>query len=86
MYDCGTLFNCWSVFVLTLQVWHFMLQYLDTCEQRGLNLAECLSLLFQISFSTLGRDYSSEGMSQGMLTFLQHLREFGLVYQRRVSS
>ncbi|XP_055531849.1 general transcription factor IIH subunit 4 [Wyeomyia smithii] len=65
------------------QVWHFMLQYLDTCEARGLDLAECLSMLFQLSFSTLGRDYSSEGLSQGLLTFLQHLREFGLVYQRK---
>lgn len=65
------------------QVWHFMLQYLDTCEERGLNLPECLSMLFQLSFSTLGRDYSSEGMSSGLLTFLQHLREFGLVYQRK---
>lgn len=65
------------------QVWHFMLQYLDTCEQRGLNLPECLSMLFQLSFSTLGRDYSSDGLSAGLLTFLQHLREFGLVYQRK---
>lgn len=65
------------------QVWHFMLQYLDTCEQRGLSLPECLSMLFQLSFSTLGRDYSSEGLSPGLLTFLQHLREFGLVYQRK---
>lgn len=65
------------------QVWHFMLQYLDSCEEKGLNLAECLSMLFQLSFSTLGRDYSSEGLSTGLLTFLQHLREFGLVYQRK---
>lgn len=65
------------------QVWHFMLQYLDTCEQRNLELAECLSMLFQLSFSTLGKDYSSEGLSAGLLTFLQHLREFGLVYQRK---
>lgn len=65
------------------QVWHFMLQYLDTCESRGLQLPECLSMLFQLSFSTLGRDYSSEGLSNGMLSFLQHLREFGLVYQRK---
>lgn len=65
------------------QVWHFMLQYLNTCEQRGLSLVECLSMLFQLSFSTLGRDYSSEGLSENMLTFLQHLREFGLVYQRK---
>lgn len=64
------------------QVWHFMLQYLNTCEQRGLSLVDCLSMLFQLSFSTLGRDYSSEGLSENMLTFLQHLREFGLVYQR----
>jgi transcription initiation factor TFIIH subunit 4 len=40
-------------------------------------------MLFQLSFSTLGRDYSSEGLSSGLLTFLQHLREFGLVYQRK---
>lgn len=65
------------------QVWHFMMEYLDTCEQRGLNLSECLSMLFQLSFSTLGRDYSSEGLSPNLLTFLQHLREFGLVYQRK---
>ncbi|KAL7022966.1 hypothetical protein ACKWTF_012439 [Chironomus riparius] len=64
------------------QVWHFMLQYLNTCEQRGLSLVECLSMLFELSFSTLGRDYSSEGLSENMLTFMQHLREFGLVYQR----
>ncbi|KAH8307414.1 hypothetical protein KR044_011705 [Drosophila immigrans] len=65
------------------QVWHFMLQYLETCEDRGISLPECLSMLFQLSFATLGRDYSSEGMSNQMLTFLQHLREFGLVYQRK---
>lgn len=65
------------------QVWHFMLKYLDTCEEHGLNLSECMSLLFQLSFSLLGRDYSTEGFSQGLLTFLQHLREFGLVYQRK---
>ncbi len=67
------------------QVWHFMLQYLNTCDNHGVTLIECLSMLFQLSFSTLGRDYSSEGLSANMLTFLQHLREFGLVYQRTVS-
>lgn len=37
------------------QVWHFILQYLDTVEQRGLDLADCLTFLFQLSFSTLGK-------------------------------
>lgn len=68
------------------QVWYFMLQYLDTAEDRGLNLIETLSFLFQLSFSTLGKDYSTEGMTENQLKFLQHLREFGLVYQRKRKS
>uniref|UniRef100_A0A672Z2Y7 General transcription factor IIH subunit 4 n=1 Tax=Sphaeramia orbicularis TaxID=375764 RepID=A0A672Z2Y7_9TELE len=55
------------------------------CEQ-GMDLVEILSFLFQLSFSTLGRDYSVEGMSESLLTFLQHLREFGLVFQRKRKS
>ncbi|XP_049806334.1 general transcription factor IIH subunit 4 isoform X2 [Schistocerca nitens] len=65
------------------QVWYFILQYLDTVETRALDLVECLTFLFQLSFSTMGKDYSTEGMSEGLLVFLQHLREFGLVYQRK---
>ncbi|XP_052221725.1 general transcription factor IIH subunit 4-like isoform X3 [Dreissena polymorpha] len=65
------------------QVWYFILQYLDMTDSRGLDLVECLSLMFQLSFSTLGKDYSTEGMSDGQSRFLQHLREFGLVYQRK---
>lgn len=65
------------------QVWYFMLQYLDTVEARGMDLIDCLSFLFQLSFSTLGKDYSTENMNEGQQRFLQHLREFGLVYQRK---
>ncbi|XP_059481929.1 general transcription factor IIH subunit 4 [Neocloeon triangulifer] len=65
------------------QVWYFLLQYLDTVDSRGMDLVSCLAFLFQLSFSTLGKDYSTEGMSESLLVFLQHLREFGLVYQRK---
>ncbi|KAK7487264.1 hypothetical protein BaRGS_00021492 [Batillaria attramentaria] len=68
------------------QVWYFLLQYLDTVQSRGLDLVSCLAFLFQLSFSTLGKDYSTEGMSESQLRFLQHLREFGLVYQRKRKS
>uniref|UniRef100_A0A8C4RCH3 General transcription factor IIH subunit 4 n=1 Tax=Erpetoichthys calabaricus TaxID=27687 RepID=A0A8C4RCH3_ERPCA len=68
------------------QLWYFMLQYLKTAEVRGMDLVEILSFLFQLSFSTLGRDYSVEGMSDSLLNFLQHLREFGLVFQRKRKS
>lgn len=75
--------NCNYIGNILLKVWYFILQYLDTIEARGLDLVECLTFLFQLNFSTLGKDYSTEGMSEGLLTFLQHLREFGLVYQRK---
>ncbi|XP_015790063.1 general transcription factor IIH subunit 4 [Tetranychus urticae] len=65
------------------QVWYFLLQYLDTVESKGLDLVECLTFLFQISFLTLGKDYSTICLSESMSNFLQHLREFGLIYQRK---
>lgn len=34
--------------------------------------------------TSLAQDYSVEGMSDSLLNFLQHLREFGLVFQRKV--
>ncbi|XP_058475123.1 general transcription factor IIH subunit 4 [Solea solea] len=68
------------------QLWYITLQYLKTAQTRGMDLVEILSFLFQLSFSTLGRDYSVEGMSESLLTFLQHLREFGLVFQRKRKS
>ncbi|XP_033929465.1 general transcription factor IIH subunit 4 isoform X1 [Melopsittacus undulatus] len=68
------------------QLWYFILQYLRGAEARGMDLVEILSFLFQLSFSTLGKDYSVEGMSESLLNFLQHLREFGLVFQRKRKS
>ncbi|CAH1782954.1 unnamed protein product [Owenia fusiformis] len=68
------------------QVWYFMLQYLDTLESRGINLVECLSFLFQLSFSKMGKDYSTDGMTESQLPFMQHLREIGLIYQRKRKS
>ncbi|MEQ2216487.1 General transcription factor IIH subunit 4 [Xenoophorus captivus] len=59
---------------------------LHVLQSRGMDLVEILSFLFQLSFSTLGRDYSVEGMSESLLIFLQHLREFGLVFQRKRKS
>ncbi|XP_072024475.1 general transcription factor IIH subunit 4-like [Amphiura filiformis] len=65
------------------QVWYFMLQYLETAEERELDLVQALSFLFQLSFSTLGKAYSTDDMNESQLQFLQHLRELGLVFQRK---
>ena len=67
------------------QVWFFILKYLDTVEEKSMDLAECLNFLFQLSFAQYGKDYSTDGLGPNLKKFLQHLREFGLVYQRKVS-
>lgn len=68
---------------MATQVWYFMLRYMETVESRGLDLAQCLTFLFQIHLGTLGWDYITDEMSENLQAFLQHLREFGLVYQRK---
>lgn len=37
------------------QVWYFILQYLSTVEDKGLDLSLCLTFLFQLRFSILGK-------------------------------
>lgn len=35
-------------------------------------------------WTIFSQDYSTDNMSESLLRFLQHLREFGLVFQRKV--
>ncbi|XP_068034506.1 general transcription factor IIH subunit 4 [Anomalospiza imberbis] len=55
--------------------WEFLL--LDTPAQLW---------FFILQYLRGAEDYSVEGMSESLLTFLQHLREFGLVFQRKRKS
>ncbi|XP_064387820.1 general transcription factor IIH subunit 4-like [Halichondria panicea] len=68
------------------QVWLFILQYLAQVESQGMNMVECLTLIFKLSFLTLGKDYSIDGLTPSQLQLLQHLRQFGMAYQRKRSS
>lgn len=42
-----------------------MLQYLDSVTSRGMSLVECLSFLFQLSFSQLGKVINRENQKEG---------------------
>ena len=64
------------------QIWYFMIKYLDKAEANGLNLTTCIAFIFQLSFSTLGKAYPIGPHN----TFVQHLRQIGLVYQRKHTS
>jgi transcription initiation factor TFIIH subunit 4 len=51
-------------------VWYFILQYLDSLSERGMSLVECLSFLFQLSFSQLGKVEIKIHGSPGFYMFL----------------
>ncbi|KAI2801660.1 General transcription factor IIH subunit 4 [Blomia tropicalis] len=68
---------------ISSQIWFFLRKYLELVGEFNLNFIECLSFMFELNFLTLGKSYSTEGMSDSIQTFLQHLREMGLVYQRK---
>lgn len=64
------------------QIWLFVLKLLELIDSRSQNLAECLTFLLQLNFTTHGRDYSTAGHSDIVANFMQTLREIGLIYQR----
>lgn len=64
------------------QIWLFVLKLLELIDTNGSDMAECLTFLLQLNFSTHGRDYSTSGLNETTAKFLQTLREIGLIYQR----
>lgn len=65
---------------ISSQIWYFLRKSLEMMS----NPIDCLSFLFELNFTTFGRDYATEGISDVLQEFLQHLREIGLIYQRKV--
>jgi len=71
------------------QVWYFLINYITTMtnrENNPLNLVQIMSFVMQLSFTTFGKDYSTANLTEDQLTCLQHLREFGLIFQRKRKS
>ncbi|KAH9639024.1 hypothetical protein HF086_003555 [Spodoptera exigua] len=65
-----------------LERWECVLHYMvGSAQTEGIS-ADAVRILLHAGLMTR-YDYSTEGMSNNMLVFLQHLREFGLVYQRK---
>jgi len=51
-----------------------------------MDLVEVLSFLFMLSTMDLGREYSTEPLSETQKAMLEDLRDYGLVWQRKASS
>ena len=66
-----------------VQIWYFIIQLLEYCwKKNSQDISECLTLLFELSFSTFGKDYSCEEFSNTKIDFLQELRKLGLVHMK----
>ncbi|KAI0044282.1 transcription factor Tfb2 [Auriscalpium vulgare] len=68
------------------QLWELLLQYLQMVEERQMDLVEVLSFLFMLSTMELGRDYSTEFLSETQKAMLEDLRDYGLIWQRKANS
>ncbi|EIW83705.1 transcription factor Tfb2 [Coniophora puteana RWD-64-598 SS2] len=68
------------------QLWDLLLQYLHMVEERQMDLVEVLSFFFMLSTMELGREYSTEPLSETQKAMLEDLRDYGLVWQRKASS
>lgn len=62
-----------------VQIWFFIIQLLEFSQKNSKDITECLALLFELSFSTFGKAYSSENFTPTKEYFLQELRTIGLV-------
>lgn len=66
-----------------VQIWYFINKLLEYCmHKNGQDISECLTLLFELSFSTFGKDYSCDEFSNTKMDFLQELRKLGLVHMK----
>jgi len=71
------------------QVWCFLINYITALTNRSANpldLVQIVAFVLQLSFTSSGKDYSTSNLTEDQLACLQHLREFGLIFQRKRKS
>ncbi|KAH6565356.1 hypothetical protein BASA50_005389 [Batrachochytrium salamandrivorans] len=71
---------------VNVQIWAFLLQYLEMAEQLNMELVEVLNFFFQLGSLELGQDYSVEVLTPTQRHMLDDLKHLGLIYQRKKKS
>ncbi|KAK5672436.1 RNA polymerase II transcription factor B 52 kDa subunit [Batrachochytrium dendrobatidis] len=71
---------------VNVQIWAFLLQYLEMAEQLNMELVEVLNFFFQLGSLELGQDYSVEVLTPTQKHMLDDLKHLGLIYQRKKKS
>ncbi|KAH8917234.1 transcription factor Tfb2 [Atractiella rhizophila] len=65
---------------MNAQIWEILLVYLEGCSDRDMDLVEVLSCIFMLGSLELGKAYKTSPLSPTVLSMLQDLRDYGLVY------
>ncbi|KRX38606.1 Rap guanine nucleotide exchange factor, partial [Trichinella murrelli] len=68
------------------QLWTYLLHYLAQIEKKGSPVHDCIMLILQACLGSHRAAYSTENLTEAALNFIQHLREIGLVHQRKRSA
>ncbi|KAL3319228.1 General transcription factor IIH subunit 4 [Cichlidogyrus casuarinus] len=65
------------------QILQFILFYFDFLRAKSINIIPALHFIFQLSFLSIDKSYPTDALDEIQQEILQHLREFGLTYQRK---
>ena len=71
---------------INAQIWTLLLVYLDYSTNLSMDPVDVLHFLFMLGSLELGQDYSTSMLTDTQHTMLQDLREYGIVFQRKVQN
>ncbi|RKO95956.1 transcription factor Tfb2, partial [Caulochytrium protostelioides] len=71
---------------VNVQVWAFLLQYLQMSDELKMDLVEVLGFLFQLGSLRFGASYSVDTLTETQKHMLEDLKPLGIVYQRKKKS
>ncbi|KAJ3106523.1 RNA polymerase II transcription factor B 52 kDa subunit [Phlyctochytrium planicorne] len=71
---------------VNVQVWAFLLQYLEMADELKMDPVDVLNFLFQLGSLELGQDYSVDALTDTQKQMLDDLKHLGIVYQRKKKS
>ena len=71
---------------INAQIWTLLLQYLDHSTTLQMDPVDVLHFLFMLGSLELGQDYSTSMLTDTQHIMLEDLRDYGIVFQRKVSN
>ncbi|KAJ3328825.1 RNA polymerase II transcription factor B 52 kDa subunit [Blyttiomyces sp. JEL0837] len=71
---------------VNVQVWAFLLQYLQMAKELAMDPVDVLNFLFQLGSLELGQDYSVDTLTETQKHMLDDLKHLGIIYQRKKKS